>query len=34
MRLFRQRSPREWDDPLMRMSAALAVLAAKGDCLA
>lgn len=29
MRLFRQRSPREWDDPLMRLSAALAVLAAK-----
>ncbi|GLR88236.1 tetratricopeptide repeat protein [Bradyrhizobium iriomotense] len=28
-RLFRQRRPREWDDPLMRMSAALAVLAAK-----
>ena len=28
MRLFRQRSPREWDDPLMRLSAALAVLAA------
>lgn len=32
MRLFRQRSPREWDDPLMRLSAALAVLAASaGD---
>ncbi|MCP3466299.1 tetratricopeptide repeat protein [Bradyrhizobium sp. CCGUVB23] len=29
MRLFRQRRPGEWDDPLMRMSAALAVLAAK-----
>lgn len=29
MRLFRQRSPREWDDPLMRLSAALALLAAK-----
>lgn len=29
MRLFRQRRPREWDDPLMRLSAALAVLAAK-----
>ncbi|OAF19497.1 hypothetical protein AXW67_01590 [Bradyrhizobium neotropicale] len=29
MRLFRQRRPREWDDPLMRMAAALAVLAAK-----
>ncbi|MGX1322440.1 tetratricopeptide (TPR) repeat protein [Bradyrhizobium sp. USDA 377] len=28
MRLFRQRSPREWDDPLLRLSAALAVLAA------
>jgi len=27
MRLFRQRRPREWDDPLMRLSAALAVLA-------
>jgi hypothetical protein len=24
MRLFRQRASREWDDPLMRMSAALA----------
>jgi len=31
MRLFRQRSPREWDDPLMRMSAALAVLAASAE---
>ena len=29
MRLFRQRRPREWDDPLLRISAALAVLAAK-----
>jgi hypothetical protein len=29
MRLFRQRRPREWDDPLMRLSAALALLAAK-----
>ncbi|MDH6258920.1 tetratricopeptide (TPR) repeat protein [Bradyrhizobium sp. BR13661] len=29
MRLFRQRRPREWDDPLMRLTAALAVLAAK-----
>ncbi|MFT4121046.1 tetratricopeptide repeat protein [Bradyrhizobium sp.] len=29
MRLFRQRRPREWDDPLMRLSAALAVLAAR-----
>ena len=29
MRLFRQRAPRQWDDPLMRVSAALAVLAAK-----
>ncbi|MET3906799.1 tetratricopeptide (TPR) repeat protein [Bradyrhizobium sp. S3.3.6] len=27
MRLFRQRKPREWDDPLMRLTAALAVLA-------
>ncbi|MBW7968443.1 tetratricopeptide repeat protein [Bradyrhizobium sp. BR 10289] len=31
MRLFRQRAPREWDDPLMRISAALAVLAAKAE---
>lgn len=31
MRLFRQRSPREWDDPLMRLTAALAVLAAKSE---
>ncbi|SEO06711.1 Flp pilus assembly protein TadD, contains TPR repeats [Bradyrhizobium sp. OK095] len=31
MRLFRQRSPREWDDPLMRISAALAVLAANAQ---
>jgi tetratricopeptide (TPR) repeat protein len=31
MRLFRQRSPREWDDPLMRLSAALAVLAANAE---
>lgn len=31
MRLFRQRSPREWDDPLMRLTAALAVLAAKAE---
>lgn len=31
MRLFRQRSPREWNDPLMRLSAALAVLAAKAE---
>lgn len=31
MRLFRQRSPREWDDPLLRLSAALAVLAAKAE---
>lgn len=29
MRLFRQRKPREWDDPLMRLTAALSVLAAK-----
>ncbi|WP_164938649.1 tetratricopeptide repeat protein [Bradyrhizobium guangdongense] len=29
MRLFRQRRPREWSDPLMRLTAALAVLAAK-----
>lgn len=29
MRLFRQPAPREWDDPLLRISAALAVLAAK-----
>jgi tetratricopeptide (TPR) repeat protein len=29
MRLFRQRRPREWDDPLMRLTAALALLAAK-----
>ncbi len=28
MRLFRQRAPREWDDPLLRLAAALAVLAA------
>jgi tetratricopeptide (TPR) repeat protein len=27
MRLFRQRAPREWDDPLMRLTAALAVKA-------
>lgn len=32
MRLFRQRRPREWDDPLMRLAAALAVLAAKAEC--
>ncbi|MDA9506663.1 hypothetical protein XI09_18910 [Bradyrhizobium sp. CCBAU 11386] len=31
MRLFRQRVPREWDDPLMRLSAALAILAAKTE---
>ncbi|WP_456621194.1 tetratricopeptide repeat protein [Bradyrhizobium sp. P5_C12] len=31
MRLFRQRRPREWDAPLMRLSAALAVLAAKAE---
>lgn len=31
MRLFRQRAPREWNDPLMRLSAALAVLAAKAE---
>ncbi|MGY8705245.1 tetratricopeptide repeat protein [Bradyrhizobium sp. 18BD] len=31
MRLFRQRSPREWEDPLMRLSAALAVLAANAE---
>jgi tetratricopeptide (TPR) repeat protein len=31
MRLFRQRAPREWDDPLMRLSAALAVLAANAE---
>ncbi|UWU73221.1 tetratricopeptide repeat protein [Bradyrhizobium huanghuaihaiense] len=31
MRLFRQRSPREWDDPLLRLSAALAVLAASAE---
>ncbi|WBL82159.1 tetratricopeptide repeat protein [Bradyrhizobium xenonodulans] len=31
MRLFRQRAPREWDDPLLRISAALAVLAAKAQ---
>jgi hypothetical protein len=31
MRLFRQRAPREWDDPLMRLTAALAVLAAKAE---
>lgn len=31
MRLFRQRAPREWDDPLMRLSAALAVLAASTE---
>ncbi|WP_298243848.1 tetratricopeptide repeat protein [uncultured Bradyrhizobium sp.] len=31
MRLFRQRAPREWEDPLMRLSAALAVLAARGE---
>ncbi|KJC50281.1 hypothetical protein UB31_13065 [Bradyrhizobium sp. LTSP849] len=31
MRLFRQRRPREWDDPLMRLSAALAVLAATAE---
>jgi len=31
MRLFRQRSPREWDDPLLRLSAALAVLAANAE---
>jgi tetratricopeptide (TPR) repeat protein len=29
MRLFRQRAPRQWDDPLMRLRAALAVLAAR-----
>lgn len=29
MRLFRQRRPREWDDPLLRLSAGLSVLAAK-----
>jgi tetratricopeptide (TPR) repeat protein len=28
MRLFRQRRPRVWDDPLLRLSAALAMLAA------
>jgi hypothetical protein len=31
MRLFRQRRPREWDDPLMRLTAALSVLAAKAE---
>ncbi|MCP3399614.1 tetratricopeptide repeat protein [Bradyrhizobium sp. CCGB20] len=31
MRLFRQRAPREWDDPLLRVSAALAVLAASAE---
>ncbi|WP_407183407.1 tetratricopeptide repeat protein [Bradyrhizobium centrosematis] len=31
MRLFRQRSPRQWDDPLLRLSAALAVRAANGN---
>ncbi len=31
MRLFRQPRPREWEDPLMRLSAALAVLAAGGE---
>jgi tetratricopeptide (TPR) repeat protein len=31
MRLFRQSSPREWDDPLLRLSAALAVLAANAE---
>jgi len=31
MRLFRQRTPREWDDPLLRLSAALAVLAASAE---
>jgi hypothetical protein len=31
MRLFRQCRPREWDDPLLRLSAALAVLAAKAE---
>ncbi|WP_194476125.1 tetratricopeptide repeat protein [Bradyrhizobium sp. CCBAU 53338] len=31
MRLFRQRRPREWDDPLMRLTAALAALAAKAE---
>jgi hypothetical protein len=31
MQLFRQRAPREWDDPLMRLTAALAVLAAKAE---
>ncbi|WP_354230740.1 tetratricopeptide repeat protein [Bradyrhizobium sp. F1.4.3] len=31
MRLFRQRGPREWDDPLMRLSAALAILVAKAE---
>ncbi|PIT03740.1 hypothetical protein TSA1_25460 [Bradyrhizobium nitroreducens] len=31
MRLFRQRAPREWEDPLMRLSAALAVLAGRGE---
>jgi ADP-heptose:LPS heptosyltransferase len=29
MRLFRQHKPREWDDPLMRLTAALSVLTAK-----
>lgn len=29
MRLFRQRRPREWNDPLMRLTASLAMLAAK-----
>ncbi|WP_246791279.1 tetratricopeptide repeat protein [Bradyrhizobium commune] len=31
MRLFRQLKPRQWDDPLMRLSAALAILAAKDE---
>jgi Glycosyltransferase family 9 (heptosyltransferase) len=31
MRLFRQRAPREWDDPLLHISAALAILAASAD---
>ncbi len=31
MRLFRQRAPREWDDPLLRLSAALALLAASAE---
>jgi tetratricopeptide (TPR) repeat protein len=29
MRLFRQRAPRQWDEPMLRLAAALAVLAAK-----